>query len=261
MTSKRPPTSPISNMNKKGTVNPHETSKDKLIKVEFETINGKPYFGQISEEELLYVWITVFKKPRELLFGVKSTKSLTRNVRATFKLTASVKLHEEFPNENFCYENFLDDGQTERITGRILGYKKKAELGQITKITVTTNFGVEPPGILNWLQRYGTVSAKYNFAKNSETGVYTDVFETEICLSRHIPEYLPMYGQKVTIAYPGIEKVCNKCYVSGHMRRECGNPTREWIKFVIDYIKEEKIPEELIGSWDSAIERYQNANK
>jgi len=261
MSSKRPPTSPIFNMNKKEKFNPHETSKDKIIKVEFDTINGKPYFGQISEEELLFVWISVFKKPRELLFGIKSTKSLTRNVRATFKLTASVKLQEEFPNEHFSYENFLDDGQVEKVTGRILGYKKKAEIGQITKITITTNFGVEPPGILNWLQRYGTVSAKYNFVQNPETGVFTDVFETEICLNRHIPEYLPMYGQKVSVEYPGIEKVCNRCYTPGHMRRECGNSPREWIKFVIDFIKEENIPSELIGSWENAIERYHNANK
>jgi len=262
MSNKRLATSPIFKMAKKPPQsNPNETEKDKIVKVEFCTINGKPYFGQITEEELLYIWISVFNKPRDLLFGVKSSKSLTRNVRATFKLTAPIKLHEEFPSENFTYENYLTDGQAEKVTGKILGYKKIAELGKLTQITVVTNFGVEPPGIILWLQRYGTVSANYSFVKNPDTGLYSDTFETEIVLEKHVPEYLPMFGQKVTVSYPGIEKMCNRCYTIGHLRRDCRNPVKEWIKHIIDFIDSEKIPPELIGTWDAAIARFKNANK
>lgn len=260
MSLKRQPNSPMESTNKKPSYNPFETSKDKVVKIELSTINGKPYYGQVSDEELLFIWVSVFKKSRDLLFGVKSSKSMTRNVRATFKLAAPIKLNEEFPSENFSYENYLDDGATEKVVGKVLGLIKTADIGQSTKITVATNFDVEPPGVINWLSRYGAVSSKYSIVKNEETGLFTDIFETEIILSRHVHEFLPMYGQKTTISYPGIPKVCNKCYVAGHMRRECGNPERTWIEFVIDLINKEGIEPDMVGSWAAAITRYQNAN-
>lgn len=259
MSLKRPPTSPMENQSKKDKYHPHETPSEKIVKVEFLSINGKPYFGQISDEELLFIWIEVFNKSRELLFGVKSTKSLNRNIRAIYKLTAPIKIEDEFPSEHFCYENLLGDGKIEKVSARILNYKKVAEIGQLTKITVRTNFSVEPPGIINWLQKYGTVSSKYNFATNKSTGLYTDEFETEIVLQRHIPEFLPMYGQKTTVEYPGIPKACNKCYRTGHLKRDCTNVAREWIKYVVDLIEEDNIPIEFVGSWINAIKKYKES--
>jgi len=258
MSKKRPPTSPNENMNKKqaATYNPFETAKEKVVKVEFLTINGKPFFGQISEDELIFLWVKVFNKDRDLLFGAISTKSLTRNVRATFKLTTPIKLQDEFPSEHFSYENFLEDGKTERVTGRILGYVAVAEIGKKTQITVKTNFGVEPPGIVNWLQLYGVVSSTYNFRRNPDNGLYSDIFETEITLTKHVPEFLPMYGQKTTVNYPGIERVCNRCYNSGHLKRDCKNSPREWIRFIIDLVEEEKVPINYIGSWEKAVDKY-----
>jgi len=260
MSNKRSATSPAGNMSKKDKdiINPHETAKEKVVKIELVSINGKPFFGQISEEEILYIWLTVFEKPRELLFGGISSKSLTRNVRVTFKLTAPIDLFKEFPSEHFSYEKFLGEA-AEKVEGRILGYVKIATLGQPTLIEISTNFGVEPPGILNWLQRYGVTSSKYSFKKN-DAGFYTDVFVIEVTLHRHVPEFLPMYGQKVVINYPGIPKVCVKCYRSGHMKRACNNPQRLWIDFISDLVEEENVPADYIGSWGKAIENHKNAN-
>jgi len=137
----------------------------------------------------------------------------------------------------------------EKVTCRILGFTKIPDLGQLVKVHIVTNFGVEPPGIINWLQKYGNVSSNYSMLKNETTGLYTDVFETEMVLKRHIHEFLPMYG------YLGIPKVCNKCYRDGHMKRDCKNAAREWIKFVIDLMKEAKIPMEMVGTWEGAIKR------
>jgi len=57
--------SPINeNPNKKEKYNPFETDKEKVIKIEFLTINDRPYFGQILDEELMFVWVEVLKKVR-----------------------------------------------------------------------------------------------------------------------------------------------------------------------------------------------------
>jgi hypothetical protein len=205
----------------------------------------------------------VFERKREELFGVTSTKTLTRKVRATYKLnsTTNVTLQEIFPTANFYYEKFLDDGSREEITGRILGYDavKPAQIGDLTRVTVKTNLGVEAVGVANWLRLYGTLTSKQNFVQNLSTGVSTDVFEAEIVLKRHIEEFLPMYGQKVVVNYPGIPRMCNRCYLTGHMRRDCNNKKREWVQYIIDLL-DAGLSVELIGSWKAAVSRFKKAN-
>lgn len=259
---KRQASSPKDNMAKKGSGQNHETDLDTLVKIELETINGKQYLGQVSDDELIYIWVQVFKQNKDELFGVTSTKTLTRNVRATYKLKNPKKLSEIQDSATFEYEKFLDDGASELITGRIVGFgaSKPAEIGELTKVTVKTNFGVEATGILNWLNLYGTVASQWDFKVNPNTGLRTDVFETEIVLKKHIDEYLPMYGQKVQVFYPGIPRMCNRCYSVGHLRRDCNNKKVDWIAHIAGLIEQNGIKKELIGSWKNAIARWENAN-
>lgn len=258
---KRAASSPRENMSKKGSGQNHEASLDTLVRIEFESINGKPYLGQVSDDELIYVWVKVFNRNKDELFGITSTKTLTRNVRATYKLKSPIKLQEICETGCFAYEKFLDDGGSEEITGRVIGFgsTKPAEIGELTKISVKTNFGVEPAGILAWLKLYGTVASQHDFKTNLSTGLKTDIFETEIVLKKHVEEYLPMYGQKVQVYYPGIPRMCNRCYRAGHLRRDCNNKKRDWIVYVISLI-EGGVQRELVGSWKNAISRWENAN-
>jgi hypothetical protein len=262
MPSKRPATSPKENMSKKGAGSNQasgETDPELLFKIELETINNKPFFGQVSDDELLYIWVTVFKRSKDELFGITSTKTLTRNVRGTFKLKKPTKSTEIYGSEKFSYEKFLDDGSKETITGRIIGYLgKPAELGELTTVTVRTNLAVEAVGVLNWLKLYGHVTS-HDFEVNKETGLKSDKFVAEIVLRRHIEEYLPMYGQKVQVFYPGIPRMCNRCYMTGHLRRECNNLKKDWVVYINDLL-EGGVKRDLIGSWHNAVIRWKNAN-
>jgi hypothetical protein len=263
---KRVATSPRENMAKKNSVPSElcETDPDTLVKIEFDQINGKPFYGQVTDDELMYVWVQVFKRKREDLAGITSTKTLTRNVRATFKLKAAIKLTDLSETPFFSYEKFQEDGQSERVTGKILGHgrAKPAEIGEITKVTVKTNLGVEAAGVLNWLRLYGTVTSRSGgFVVNSTTGVPTDVFEAEILLKKHIQEYLPMYGQKAQVHYPGIPRQCNRCYVVGHLRRECNNKKVDWVAYVASFADESSVKNDYIGSWKSAVSRWRKANQ
>ncbi len=86
------------------------------------------------------------------------------------------------------------------------------------------------------------------------------VFETEIALKRHV-EYLPMYGQKTQVNYPGIPRMRNHFYIVGHLRRDCNNKKKDWIEFIIGLIEEEDISIDMVGSWKAAINRWKNANQ
>jgi hypothetical protein len=95
---KRQATSPKENMSKKQPVTKCEADPDTLVKIELETINGKPFFGQASGDELMYIWCQVFKRNKEELFGTTSSRSLTMNVRATYKLKEPTKLANIYPS-------------------------------------------------------------------------------------------------------------------------------------------------------------------
>jgi len=268
MSKKRPAISPKINMPKKSVTvtqssqrSKFETSLDLVVKIELISINDKPYYGQISDDELMYIWVQVFKRSKDELFGAIGTKSLNRLVRATYKLRNPTKLRDITKTEEFSYEKFLDEGRIEVVRGRFLGFnsQKPVEIGQKAIITVKTNFGVEADGVTNWLQLYGTVYSQ-SFVKNETTGLMTDIIEAEMVLKAHIPEYLPIYGQKCLVNYPGIPKLCNKCYTFDHFRRECRNKEREWIEYVIQLTTDQKISHELKGTWKNAIQRWEKAN-
>jgi hypothetical protein len=265
---KRNATSPKENMAKhlkaRSSVSvSHEADLDTIVKVEFETINGKPFLGQISDDELVYLWVKVFNRKKEELFGVTSTKTLTRNVRATFKLNSPTKLSEIFEAGNFSYERCHEDGSQLVIVGKIIGFgaQKPAEIGDVVQVTVRTNFLVEASGVLNWLKLFGTISAnKGGFQTSTVTGLKSDIYEVELKLKTHINEYLPMYGQKAQVFYPGIPRVCNRCYVPGHLRRDCQNIKKDWLAYVVELLDGGLDPE-LIGKWQGAAQRWREAHK
>lgn len=237
-----------------------ETRLDLLIKVEFLTINTRPYFGHVTDEELIYIWTKVFHFKKEDLFGAVSSKSLTRLARATYRSNKQGRLQDLFKAETFSYEKFVSEGVPEIVTARILGYnsKKPIELGKKETIRVKTNFGVEPEGVVKWLSIYGTVH-KHEYVINP-SGLRSDELAVEITLAKHVPEYLPMYGQKCLIIYPGIPKLCNKCYTFDHLSKECKNKPRVWIEYVMQLISDLSLSTDLIGTWKNAIERWKAAN-
>jgi hypothetical protein len=260
---KRQATSPRENMPKKNSKN-FETDPDLLVKIEFETINGKPYLCTVTDDELIYIWVKVFNRSFDEFFGVTSTKTLTRNVRATYKLKTPVDIKEVVDGPSFSYEKFLDDGASEVITGRIISFnsQKPAEIGDLVRVSVKTNFGVEASGILNWLKLYGTISsANPEFTINKTSKLRTDTFETDLKLRKHIEEYLPMYGQKVQVFYPGVQRMCNRCYIIGHLRRDCTNKKKDWVAYVSELVDNGSVNVELIGTWTSAITRWKSSKQ
>ncbi len=240
----------------------YEADPDTLVKIEFISLNGKPFYGQVTDDELLYIWVSVFGRKLEELFGTTSSKSLTRHVRAIFKLKTPTKLTEIADGPEFSYEKFLDDGASETITGKILGFNavKPAELGDLVKVTIKTNFGVEAAGLIRWLKLYGIPTAQYHYQVNPHTGLKTDVFEAEIILKRHIEEFLPIFGQKAIVSYPGMPKQCNRCYNVGHLRRDCNNPKKDWVEYIASFLCGD-FDKELIGTWSKAVQRWNLANE
>jgi hypothetical protein len=279
-TSKRVASSPVEKMNQKKRVEANtaiqptpttaapstsaaavDAKSGSIFKFEVVSINDAKYYGVLSEPEIIHIWEKLLGRSREEIYAMTYSRSLTRNFRVTFKLHASVEPSELFPEPTFEHvrpkPGATREDEVDVLVCRIIGHGavKPAELGQLTRVTVKTNeFTVTPDQIVEWLVKFGSVSSIRDYERNT-LGIRTDLFETELVLKRHIPEYLPIAGRKVVVSYPGIPKVCNNCYEPGHMKRACRAKRVEWIDKVKEFRDSEEITDEMLGDWVAIIER------
>lgn len=77
----------------------------------------------------------------------------------------------------------------------------------------------------------------------------TEDCEIDLLLREHIPELLPIKGRRLRIYYHGIPKLCNNCYVQGHIKRACKEPKVDWTQFVSKLLHSGHFEEEMFGSW------------
>jgi hypothetical protein len=277
MSAKRIATSPIESSTKRATslatavqmttMPPKKptSSKDNpdgsLFRYEVIGQNDKRFYGSLSECEILHIWEKVLGRGRDEIYAMSYNRSLTRNFKVTIKLNAVLVPKEVYPEPNFVYyRKAAPDAPDEddvAIHCKIIGYddEKPVELGKLHRITAKTNdFTVKPAEIQAWLSKFGTVSSKFDYVRNS-AGLRSDIFETEIALNRHVPEYLPIAGRKVQIYYPGIPRSCNNCYQEGHVKRNCKSKKIDWLQRVIQIRQGGQFEDELFGGWIALIER------
>jgi len=98
------------------------------------------------------------------------------------------------------------------------------------------------------------LSIKTNFLDLSRSikdvnGIGSDQFEVDVKLSRHMPDQLPIDGKRINLYYPGIKKVCNKCFGCGHIKKECKEQKGKWIDFVQKLYYSRKFEDYLFGTW------------
>jgi len=224
-------------------------------------INEDLFYGSLTEAEQVFVWEKVLHRSMDEVFGMTQKRSLKRHFRFTFILNHVIDLKDIYSKADFVFRRFHVNAKSEEeydsIHCTIVGYNipKPVELGSFTRITATTSdFKVSANEILPWLALYGSVSTKFDYVKNS-VGVRTDVIETEIRLMKHIPEYLPVAGKKIQIGYPGIPRMCIKCWGVDHLKRNCRAKKVEWIDHVAAMRATGAFSDPMFGSWIAILDQ------
>ena len=256
------PTSQAGTSSSASSVSAATAASGSIFKFEVIGINDKIFYGSLAECEIIHIWEKVLGRSRDEIFGMSYDRSLTRNFRVTFKLNATIEPCNVYPEAHFVYYRKSaapaneGDEDSDAIHCKILGFDsvKPVELGTLTRITVkSNNFAVPAEDIVQWLSKFGSVSANFDFERNS-LGLRSDVFETEIVLNRHVPEFLPIAGRKVQVAYPGIPRACNNCYETGHLKRNCKSKKKTWLQRVADIRKNGEFDDSMFGGWIGILE-------
>jgi len=109
----------------------------------------------------------------------------------------------------------------------------------------------------DWLVHFGTLLTELQPETESIGGhaIGTGRLKVKMKLESHIPQLVPIHGQKVRFYYRDIKKLCTNCYNSGHYKSDCNNEKKQWLTFVADFM--EKFPEidkTMYGKWATIIE-------
>jgi len=85
---------------------------------------------------------------------------------------------------------------------------------------------------------------------------YDDI-EVDVLLNRHMPEILPIKGNRIKFYYPGIKPLCIRCYTSGHNKWECSKKEKtNWLDFVIKFYKSDEVNDDMLGSWVETLKTF-----
>jgi len=105
-----------------------------------------------------------------------------------------------------------------------------------------------------WVSKFGQVKSKVTFP-TAEDGIGTDEWVVDVKLNQHIPQVLPINGNRATVYYPGIPKLCKKCYRTDHTAPSCKNPV-DWLDYVATFVNTGLYDERMFGRWMDTLRKY-----
>ena len=84
------------------------------------------------------------------------------------------------------------------------------------------------------------------------------VYSVTMRLKRGLPQFVPMYGKRITLKHFGITKMCTNCY-GPHIRKWCKEEKVPWLQYVEGFMKRfPKVPRDYYGRWADKVEDYSN---
>ena len=248
-----------------------------VLEVEFKTCDGEPFRGTITYTEAKRkIFHEILGYELKNFYGVKpGWKSCPI---MTFTFVEPTNVDDLAHMQDFVYRREIragDETIVQEIDCHIKGLRQKTPTGtvwepfqenwmRVVKIE-GTDYQVTTDQMLAWLGLYGDILSPIiedcfedpdDEGEDGEDGVNaTGTFSVKMRLKKEIPQLIPMLGKRVSIYYPGIRKLCSKCF-GEHSGKFCKRPKVKWIDYVTNFIETNKnIPEEAYGRWIEIIAR------
>lgn len=227
-----------------------------IVHLEITHCNGEKFWGLLPDSVMRKIWTHTFRRPMKEIETHNFKQIKNHCLKINFELKVPTKLSEICPTPefNFSYETL---GKRQLMFGKIRDYStlvRTPKIGDTVVVTVLRTVSeVKADQIKSWLEHFGTLIDKHYYDQDSE-GNKTGNFHVKLQLKHYIPEFLPIFGLKARIYFPGMIKQCTKCYRIGHLQRACTKEKIQWIDFVERLLDTGIYPKSIFGSWIEVID-------
>ena len=234
--------------------------------------NGEDFRGQITNRDAAkLIYLKALKLPKEDLVsvvpayrGVPSVLFKLKNIinvdkvfegRARFSFTRAVPveggIREDTYDCNIRGVREVGQPQAQRYTYlKIEGMDYQVDIETIRKWLLM--FGNIMSEITEDVEKVDISSDEEegdDFPLESELSFATGIYSVKMLLHRKIPQFLPIGGKKIKIYHRGIDKLCSKCYQSGHNRLQCHNERRDWLSYIDRGMQRASLDNSYYGGW------------
>jgi hypothetical protein len=121
--------------------------------------------------------------------------------------------------------------------------------------------------IVAWLQKFGnpvselTEDKERDSSDSDDNEYYNGIYSIKMDLQAKPPQFLPISGKKIKIYYKGIEKRCVKCLETGHLKKDCTAPRKDWMEYVSDLMFDTGFDLIMLGDAKKYLEKWRLENK
>lgn len=232
----------------------NEGAMRKEIEVHFLTLNGEKFSGTVTRQEAKHI---IFKEC--LGFGDFSNFGGARvgykgSPTITFLLNTAVNVDEFYPMQRFEFHRKSSRqgrSHTDIIGCKIVGLRQKDR----ARPNLVLNQGVDdgtrkiliegceyriPKEVLvQYLENYGEIVSDIKeqlFDDGGDEGLNrTGNYTVRIRLEKDIPQLVPIHGKRIKIHYPGVLKLCTKCF-GKHQKTACQSRKLSWPEYINKFI-------------------------
>ena len=219
---------------------PEGPFRDEVV-VEILTLNGTNYVGTVTPVEARsMIYQGALGLDQSNLASINIGFNRVRTV--TFKLRQQIDLDDLYQREFFEIERRAGQ-EVHLITCKIRGVRNPANRlattarpsgvpaplddGSRTIRIIGCEFRLSESEILSWLSCFGEVLSEITEEQFESEGLDPDlppvgngVYNVRMRLKMDLPNWLPMYGKKICVEYPGARRQCSGCY-GYHARKFC----------------------------------------
>jgi hypothetical protein len=252
------------NTSEKSSKKERVSQADTLVRVEIFKKGDKPFDGRLGRAHIVLVWEEALRQSKADLEGFASIQIRGRALRINYRVKKAIVLSDVFKKPEFEWERVLFSGEIDIFTGKVIGLQSGPEVSIGSVVTVCvgrTALEFSDEQLSLWLSCFGKVIGRFKYHQDKQ-GFKTDDIEVELKLSKHIPEFLPMFGRKIRIFYTGMQKQCNNCLGLGHLKFECEEDSKkDWFTYIEELIDTGDYDIELFGDWPQIIKTKRKAAK
>ena len=155
-----------------------------------------------------------------------------------------------------------------RLVEDYLGENQGQQRSRYTWIKVEgAEYELPKEEIVDWLAKFGTPVTELTEDKerdssdSDENEYFNGIYSIKMDLASKPPQFLPIGGKKIRIYYKGIAKRCVRCFGTGHLKKDCTSPRKDWMEYVSDFMFERDFDVEMLGEAKKYLEKWRMENR